>query len=204
MTALSGWLAALLDDGIAVRDSFLSAHQVSALKQCAKVRRERGEFSAARIGATRVHRDDIRGDSICWLTRPGLDERKPFDAELGLLDTLEELRLELNLGSLLGLFELELHYAEYAPGAAYARHVDRPRGLDDRIISVVLYLNERWTPDDGGALRIFGAGGRIRDIEPAAGRLVLFLTAGLEHAVLPARRVRSSLTGWYRRRAEEL
>ena len=41
---------------------------------------------------------------------------------------------------------------------------------------------------------------RYRDIEPVAGRLVLFLTERREHAVMPTRRPRLSLTGWFRSR----
>ena len=108
---------------------------------------------------------------------------------------LEELRLQLNRDALLGLFELELHYAWYPPGAGYARHVDQPHGREQRRVSLVLYLNAHWAPSDGGELRESSPTiGRYRDIEPVAGRLVLFLTEGREHAVLPTRRDRLSLT----------
>jgi SM-20-related protein len=49
-------------------------------------------------------------------------------------------------------------------------------------------------------LRVFGEDG-VRDIEPLAGRLVCFLSAGREHAVLPTRQGRLSVTGWFRRRS---
>jgi len=61
-------------------------------------------------------------------------------------------------------------------------------------------LNEGWTPAAGGELRIFDAAGGHRDIEPIAGRLVCFLTPGREHAVLPTRRDRFSISGWFRKR----
>ena len=57
---------------------------------------------------------------------------------------------------ILGLLDLEIHYAWYPPGAAYARHVDRPHGRSARRVSLALYLNERRSPADGGALRIRG------------------------------------------------
>ena len=38
------------------------------------------------------------------------------------------------------------------------------------------------------------------DVQPMAGRLVLFRSAQLFHEVLPAQRERLSLTGWLRRR----
>jgi SM-20-related protein len=115
------------------------------------------------------------------------------------LSDLEQLRLDLNREGFLGLFDLELHYAWYPPGAGYARHIDQLQGRDQRKVSVILYLNEAWTPDAGGELRIFD-GDEARDIEPIAGRLVYFLTAGREHAVLPTRQDRLSITGWFRQR----
>jgi SM-20-related protein len=115
------------------------------------------------------------------------------------LREFEQLRLELNRRAYLGLFDLELHYAWYPPGAGYQRHVDQPHGRAQRRVSVLLYLNEAWTPAAGGELRMFDAAGH-RDIEPVAGRLVCFLTANREHAVLPTQRDRLSISGWFRAR----
>jgi SM-20-related protein len=183
-------------DGISVRDQFLAPSQIHALIDCVRRRRARGDFDAARIGRGQSlqRREDIRGDSTCWITPP------LWPAEQTLLAELERLRLELNREAMLGLFELELHYAWYPPGAGYARHVDQPQGRTQRRVSVVLYLNEDWTPSSGGELRIFDAADGYRDIEPIAGRLVCFLTPGREHAVLPTNRERLSVSGWFRTR----
>jgi SM-20-related protein len=186
----------IIADGISVRDQYRSPSQVRSLVRCARLRRARGEFVAARIGSGRglQRRTEIRGDSTCWITPPLLP------AERALLDDLERLRLELNVATLLGLFETELHYAWYPRGAGYARHVDQPHGRVQRLVSFVLYLNEGWEPAAGGELRIFGTAGRHRDIEPIAGRLACFLTPGREHAVLTTRRDRLSVSGWFRAR----
>jgi len=183
-------------DGISVRDQFLAPPQIRALLDCASLRRARGDFDAARIGSDRSlqRREDIRGDSTCWITAP------LWPAEQTLLEQLEQLRLELNREAGLGLFELELHYAWYPPGAGYVRHVDQPQGRAQRRVSLVLYLNEDWTPAAGGELRVFDAADGHRDIEPLAGRLVCFLTPGREHAVLPTQRDRLSISGWFRTR----
>jgi SM-20-related protein len=177
-------------------DGFLPSSAWRALAGCAARRRGCGDFAAARVGAGRTleRREEIRGDFTCWLTPP------LFDPEVRLLEMLERLRLELIRGGIPGLFDLELHYAWYPPGAGYARHVDRPENRDARVISLVLYLNEDWAPGDGGALRCFDGARPPRDIQPIGGRLVAFLSEGLEHAVLPARRPRLSLTGWFRGR----
>src|SRR5271165_228067 len=176
--------------GLFIRDQFIAPWQVRSLADCAQAREKRGEFAAARIGsdARRQRRADIRGDFTCWLREP------LHPVERMLLEELEQLRLELNREAYLGLFELELHYACYPPGAGYARHVDQPRGAGERQLSLALYLNEGWEPPAGGLLRMFDAHDGFRDIEPIAGRLVCFLTAGREHAVLPASRERWSIS----------
>ena len=100
----------------------------------------------------------------------------------------------------LGLFDLELHYALYPPGAGYALHVDQPQGTAQRKVSLVPYLNPQWNEETlWGALRIYEAGAQHCDIEPVGGRLVRFC-AGREHEVLLARRDRWSISGWYRGR----
>jgi SM-20-related protein len=166
------------------------------LADCAQLRRARGDFTAACIGGAGSvqRREEIRGDSICWIGPPLLP------AEQTLLQGLERLRLQLNRAALLGLFDLELHYARYPTGAAYARHVDQPQGRSQRQVSLVLYLNEDWAPAAGGELRLFDAAGGHRDVKPIAGRLVCFLTSGREHEVLPAVRDRLSISGWFRTR----
>jgi len=181
---------------VSIRDQFLARPLVRGLEDCARERRTRGDFAPARIGIDRTlqRRGDIRGDFTCWITSP------LFPAEQVLLDELERLRLELNRRCFLGLFELELHYAWYPPGTGYARHVDQPRGREQRKLSLVLYLNEGWARGAGGELRFYEAAAGVRDIEPIAGRLVCFLTAGCEHAVLPTLRERLSISGWFRAR----
>lgn len=194
--ALDRILPDLRAEGISVTDDFLTSREVHALAECAALRRARGEFFDARIGAEGgpQRRADIRGDRICWLGEAA------FSAEDLVLRSLEELRSCLNEGAYLGLLDLEIHYAWYPPGAAYSRHVDRPLGRAGRRVSLVLYLNEQWSAADGGILRVRADDGRFRDIEPLGGRLVLFLSESREHEVLVTRVPRLSLTGWFRGR----
>jgi SM-20-related protein len=138
---------------------------------------------------------EVRGDFISWLQQPSRD------AELSLLEKLEALRASLNRALMTGLEDFEGHFAVYPPGAAYARHFDRLAGSDLRAISAALYLNDAWTADDGGQLRLYVGGGRSEDVLPQGGRLVAFLSDRFEHEVLPARRERMSFTGWFRRRS---
>ena len=57
---------------------------------------------------------------------------------------------------------------------------------------------------DGGELRLYlgtGSRGRSFDVLPRGGMLVVFLSDRFPHEVLPARRERLSLAGWFRRRS---
>jgi SM-20-related protein len=185
--------ADLIGRGISIQDDFLSPRRIQDLLECLAARRARGDFAPARIGAGQSlqRRKDIRGDSICWMNPPLLA------AEARLLESFEQLRLQLNREVFLGLFELELHYAAYPAGSGYERHIDQPRGNNRRKVSVVLYMNREWTEGLGGELRIFGETDQSIDVQPLAGRLVCFLTEAREHCVLPALKERLSITGWF-------
>jgi SM-20-related protein len=65
---------------------------------------------------------------------------------------------------------------------------------------VVIYLNQDWQAEHGGALRLHPQNLPTQDISPIACRMVVFLSAEMLHEVLPTTRNRMSLTGWFRRR----
>lgn len=186
----------LVEPGYAIEQGFLPAGDVLALQERALNRLAAGDFRPAAVGSgtRRRIRPDLRGDDILWLSGPGCE------AERRVMDHLEALRRVLNRELSLGLFELECHYAAYAPGAAYARHLDRFVTDASRVVSCILYLNPGWAPADGGALRLY-AGEETVDVLPQGGTLVVFLSERFWHEVLPATRPRLSLTGWFRRRA---
>ena len=156
--------------------------------------RDAGALRAAGIGRADnlVLRHDIRGDATLWLDDPRCGE-----AARDYLVQLDALRVELNRRLFLGLEEVEAHYAAYPPGTGYARHRDRFRDDDARVLSLVTYLNPDWCDDHGGALRLYRDDGAI-DIVPRSGS-ICFLSEH-EHEVLPARRERFSIAAWFRRR----
>ncbi|AYC31057.1 2OG-Fe(II) oxygenase [Pseudomonas cavernae] len=163
-------------------------------------RAQQGALSPAGIGrgAGQQVREGVRGDRIQWL------EAGQSAACDRYLELMNGLRQALNQGLYLGLADYESHFACYAPGAFYQRHVDRFRDDDRRVVSVVLYLNHGWLPQQGGALRLYlpaAAGERSHEIAPLGGSLVVFRSE-LPHEVLPASRERLSLAGWFRRRGE--
>jgi SM-20-related protein len=136
---------------------------------------------------------DIRRDRIFWLNR-----QRTIQADF--LDCMERLRLALNRTLFLGLFEFEAHFAHYPPGGFYKRHLDSFRGAANRVVSIVFYLNRGWQPGDGGELVLYAEDESLElaRIEPRAGTLAMFLSEEIPHEVLPARRDRLSIAGWFR------
>lgn len=183
-----GWCAA---------ERFVPEPLAAALRSELRAEWEAGAFHPAGTGrgTAPAVRPDVRGDQIRWL-----EPASASAAQQACLARFEALRLELNRGLQLGLFDFECHFALYPAGAHYARHLDQFKGDARRALSCVLYLNERWQPQDGGELRLYLDHGRSVEIAPRGGTLVAFLSERFEHEVLPARRERLSLTGWFRRR----
>lgn len=154
---------------------------------------EQGRLRPALVGRQRQHAPALRGDWICWLESateaPGLQE---------LWSWWDGLREEIRQSARLPLMRFAVQLARYpGDGTQYVRHKDAMPGDPNRRVTAVLYLNHRWRPEAGGALRIWEPAG-IRDIEPVAGRLVLFLSEALPHAVLPTHDSRVAVTAWFR------
>jgi len=189
---------ALAQRGCAIERDFLPAPAIDALRLRARLLDAEGLLTPAAVGrgAARVVAPATRGDRIGWL-----DDAAHVAAERPLRDALEALRLAVNRTLVLGLLDVEAHYAIYPAGTGYSRHRDRFRDDDARILSSVLYLNRDWHSEDGGQLRLHLPQNPHMDIYPAAATLVLFLSAEFEHEVLPATRERLSVAGWFRRRS---
>jgi SM-20-related protein len=162
---------------------------------------DRGEFKEAGVGrgSNLEVRSEIRGDQIMWL-------KSDSDSveQVVYLAKMELLRLALNQRFFLGLFEFEGHFAIYPEGAFYKAHLDRHKGTSDRIVTTILYLNPSWQPGDGGELKLWtspeGKAGAFILIEPRMGTLVCFMAGDFWHEVLPAKKARMSITGWFRQR----
>ncbi|MBL8300731.1 MAG: 2OG-Fe(II) oxygenase [Rhodanobacteraceae bacterium] len=186
---------ALQEGGWCLATDFLPAPTIAALAADCRARDEAGELADATTGRSRLRTTTaLRGDRTRWF-----DEAALSAAQTAYWSAMHTLRLTLNRRLLLGLETLEAHYALYPPGAGYARHRDRFRDHDARVLSSVLYLNHDWSSDAGGQLRLHLPESK-QDITPTGGTLVLFLSAEIEHEVLPAHRERLSIAGWFRRR----
>jgi SM-20-related protein len=186
----------LVERGWSQQDNFLPEALTLTLAAECRVLTSTGALKLAGVGhgTTKAVRPDIRGDQILWIKA---GQSVACDRYLRIMETL---RVALNRSLYLGLDEYESHFAFYAPGACYLKHLDRFRDDDCRTVSVVIYLNQNWLPEQGGALRLHPHGKGTEDISPTGSRLVLFLSADLLHEVLPATRDRLSLVGWFRRR----
>lgn len=199
-TASPPLLERILDDlasqGWSVQPLALPAGLTAELAAECRRRHAAGSLARASVGrgSGQLIDDGIRGDHIQWLV-PG--DSAVTDRYLGVLDALRE---RLNRELFLGLEDYECHFALYPPGSFYRRHLDRFRDDDRRTVTTVFYLNDDWQAQHGGALRIELPDGEERDVLPAAGTLVVFMSGDFPHEVLPASRERLSLTGWYRRR----
>jgi len=185
---------ALASDGWCVVHDLLEPAQIRALAaECAALH-DAGQLQPAGTGIGQLDAAR-RGDRTRWFAAGAMSAPQQAFA-----DRIDVLRGVLNRELMLGLVEYEAHYAVYRPGARYARHRDRLRHSDARVVSAVFYLNEDWREVDGGALRLYLADGSSRDILPQAGTLLLFLSAQFEHEVLPASRDRMSIACWMRQR----
>ena len=172
--------------------------EVEALRREAHGGLDEGEFHRAGIGRgdQREIHSEVRGDLVRWL-----DPTAASPSAARWWQWLEELRTELNRQLFLSLVETEAHFAVYPAGAFYRRHLDRFRDHNARTISCLLYLNEAWTTEDGGILRLYPPGGGPEvDVVPTGGTVAIFRSDTVEHEVLPARRPRTSLACWLRRR----
>lgn len=137
--------------------------------------------------------DFVRTDEICWIIGES-------DAGKKWIDWAHKLQRFLNQRLFLGLFSFESHFAHYSTGAYYKRHYDAFRGEANRILSVITYLNPAWGNSDGGELVLYADDhDRVGlKVVPLYGTIVIFLSEEFPHEVLPARRDRYSVAGWFR------
>ena len=180
--------------GYSIRPAALPEHIASALysyQQCSDKRKYIDAGVGRGDGFLRT--EFIRTDQICWISGES-------DAGGLWIDWTGRLQRVLNQRLFLGLFSFESHFSHYPPKAFYKRHYDAFRGDVNRVLSVVTYLNPGWGHGDGGELVLY-RDEHDRDgikVVPLYGTVVVFLSEEFPHEVLPARRDRYSIAGWYR------
>lgn len=195
-------LDAIADDlvaqGYSLVEDLVPLDLAAALTTRVAVLETAGALIAAGIGRgpRHHHTTAIRDAAIHWLSLAD-------PAEAAYLALMEGMRQAINARLFLGLFEYEGHFALYAPGGFYDRHLDAFGGARNRVLTIVSYLNPDWTEADGGALVVWPRGAGADD--PPVARLLpqgrsslVFLSEESPHAVEPTRRRRVALPGWFR------
>ena len=188
----------LEQQGWSVQENFFSTELIQQLNETLSSFRQQGFLNQAGIGRKDGFHieQSIRSDTICWFDTNNLNE-----SQKNYLSITQQLQDAINQHFYLGLFELEVHFALYAPNAFYKRHLDQHKNQDTRVVTLITYLNENWNKEDGGELQLYLKDGQTVSVLPNAGTVVCFLSAEYEHEVLPAKRERASLTGWFRKRS---
>lgn len=190
----------LTQQGFIILDNYLAKDDITSIAQLAHEKFTQHNMAKAGTGKQAQTNANIRGDSIHWL-----DEQSTEPAVQRYFSQMQYLKGLLNQHFYMGLASLETHLAIYPVGAVYQKHLDQfsaghAQQLNTRKLSSILYLNQKWQDSDGGELRIYVSDDEWLDISPVGGRLVLFLSDQFWHEVLPAKRERLSLTGWFRTR----
>ncbi len=185
---------AIYDKGYFVADQTLPLALTETLYQQA-LSIQAYQFHRAGVGRDENHllSEAVRTDEVCWVTGESPAGQAWLQWVAGLQDYL-------NSRLFLGLFSFESHFAHFAPGDYYKRHVDAFKGEANRVLSLIVYLNPDWNVEDGGELVIYAgeAEGAMFRISPNFGKLVVFLSEEFPHEVLPASRDRYSIAGWFR------
>ncbi len=155
-----------------------------------------GRLRRAGIGRQRDHHldDEYRTDKILWL-----DSGDSVEGDY--LAWMEQLRHGINQQLFMGLFDYESHFAHYAPGTFYKRHLDAFKGEANRVVTTVFYLNPEWDEADGGEIALYADEASewpFKSVHPHAGTLVAFLSDQFPHEVMRARWHRYSIAGWFR------
>ena len=180
---------ALVNDGYVVIDDALTAVTVALLFQEAKEEQNykvAGVSTSAMVDATR------RRDKIRWIDANSVATKEYLAFTTGLQNYL-------NRHLYLGLRYYEAHFARYEVGDFYEKHLDAFKSIKNRVVTTVYYLNESWSDTDDGKLVIYDKEGKeLQKVTPNANTLVVFMSENFPHEVLPAKKTRYSIAGWFR------
>jgi SM-20-related protein len=188
----------LAEHGYAIIDNFLDRKETELLVELDEFQNGLLHMRKAGVGQQSDFRinESIRGDYIRWIDKANVASGASAVPPLKLyIDRLTGMMKFINRALFLSLKDIELHMTVYPAGAYYKRHLDQFKPGDHRKLSVICYLNEDWTDDLGGQLRMYLKSG-TKDVLPLAGRLVCFRSDMIEHEVLPSKKERLSITGW--------
>lgn len=192
LSAWESWMDELALNDFVIIDDFLSPDHLKILLLFFEEKLREDEFSKAAIGATgnELIINEVRGDYTYWLERDVDKELAPI------FELLEGTKDKINQLCYLSLSDFEFHLAHYPMGSFYKKHLDQFNHRNNRMISMIIYLNENWQKGDGGELRVYPKNTKEIDISPIMNRCILFKSDTLLHEVLKTNVGRKSLTGW--------
>jgi len=182
---------ALVSDGYIIIENALSSELPKQLKNFAS---SQIDFNKAGIsGAGDLHIDaNRRRDKIHWL-----EEDDAVQSQF--LEFADGLKNYLNRELYLGLSYYESHFAIYEEGDFYETHLDAFKNSKNRVVTTVYYLNGECKESDGGELVVYDEDDKfLAKVLPKSNTLVVFMSEKFPHEVLPAKRKRYSIAGWFR------
>lgn len=185
------WVDQLAEEDYVVIDHFLSEEHFSQIMSFFSKQIDQNQLRKAGIGPSTEYQieESVRGDLIYWLDENRDEAMRPF------FNLADETRSQLNKLCYLSLSGFEFHLAKYPPNSFYKKHLDQFKSRNNRMISMIIYLNKKWKEGDGGELVIYKDTGNI-NVNPIANRCVLFKSADILHEVLLTTKPRLSVTGW--------
>lgn len=200
MEELLDWISSeIYQNSYVIVDDFVDSDFRKALLKEQTELLEKGMFRNAAVGKgdQKQVRTEIRSDEVLWMDS---DNLSPLQASYW--ERIDQIRQVLNQRCFLGLRSFEGHFARYPIGSFYKRHLDQFHAVPHRVVTVILYLNNSWSKEDEGALRMYfpqeDGTEHVQDVLPLGGRLVVFLSGEIPHEVLPTKKERISITGWLR------
>lgn len=185
------WIDELSENDIVTIDNFLPLELWQKLKDFLVQKDEEDDLKKAAlgVGANKQIIEEIRGDYTFWLEENRDESLKDF------FSLANELKSMLNRYCYLSLSGYEFHLAHYPMGSFYKKHLDQFNTRSNRMITLIIYLNETWSPENGGELKVYHTEEKL--ISPLKNRCVLFKSAEVPHEVLKTNTSRYSLTGWF-------
>ena len=185
----------LISNQFGVVDDFLDQDLIIGLRLNLQKRRNANEMHPAGIGKRFSFQKNlkVRGDQISWI-----DNASEDSFEKSFVNRISALVDYLNRTCYAGINDFEFHYAFYEEGSFYKRHLDQFQADLGRKFSLVTYLNDNWSDDNGGKLSLY-LHDRDISIFPYGARSVFFKSDEVEHEVHPANRSRISIAGWLKR-----
>lgn len=173
-------------------DNYFTPEQLTIAHHFFEQKQKENVFQKAAIGPSGNKKviSEIRGDYTYWL-----DRKKDIELK-AVFENFDEVKSLLNRLMFLSLAGYEFHLAHYPKGSFYKKHLDQFDSRNNRMISMIIYLNKNWSTNDGGELRIYPEGEESVDIAPLENRCVIFRSDILFHEVLVSNTSRKSITGW--------